>query len=123
MLDFDDDTFLYESYGADNEDEDEEDPLIGVPADGLLILPGDWPEPGFSFGQDVETAQGAGMITGMKLDLIEAHQPPMPCATWMYCVGGRWHQENELSRPEPAIQVETPVIDDFDPFLDLEDLP
>lgn len=126
MLDFEDDAFLYESYYASEEgDENEEEDLLGVPADFLLVLPGDWPVPLFSFGQEVETAQGTGMITGMKLDLIEAHQPPMPCATWMYYIGGRWYQEHELSRPEPepAAQTDQPGADDFDPFMDLEDMP
>lgn len=127
MLDFENDACGYERDDALTYEElnlvDEELDSAAY-TENLLVLPHDWPTPAFEFGEHVLAPEHARehMITGMKLDLID-ETGVTPAATWMYLVDGRWYQEDELHIPEPAMPVTIPAIDDFDPFLDVEDLP
>ena len=126
MFDDEDDACEYENALAYDElDPADEELDPAAYTDNLLVLPHDWPTPAFEFGEHARPAECAReqMITGMKLDLID-ETGATPAATWMYLLAGRWYQEHELVAPEPAVTQEAaPASDDFDPFLDVDDLP
>jgi hypothetical protein len=94
-------------------------------APALMVLPVGWPVSKYELGQEVSVvADGgcAGMITGIKLDLTDGRDV-QPCATWMYRVGEHWWEARELCAAEPEEEQAASTTDDFDAFLDADDLP